>query len=177
MREATIGGEQYSGARTTILISTDESKNNRLLDSSQLEAGIIDVLLGHFSNGEPVMSGSTEHHRVLSIIDNLNRLFNTRRGSIMHLPDYGLPDITQVYRDLPYSIDGLRTAIKEVVEKYEPRLRRVRVETQEKTTDEKFDMRISFIVRGEMLKGQRVQFQTVFTSNELAHVFPWRKPS
>jgi type VI secretion system protein len=82
-----------------------------------------------------------------------------------------------VYRDLPYSIDGLRSAIRDVVEKYEPRLRRVRVEKQEKSKDEEFDMRVSFIVTGEILKGQRVQFQTTFASSDLAEVRPWRKPT
>ena len=142
-----------------------------------MEAALIDVLLGTFSNGQRVVDDDRGQQRILSIIDNLNRLCNTRRGSLAHLPDYGLPDITQVYRDLPYSVEGLKAAIKDVVEKYEPRLRRVRVERHEKSTDEQFDMRVSFIVTGELLKGQRVQFQTIFASNDLAQVTPWRKPS
>jgi len=142
-----------------------------------VEAGLIDVLVGHFLSGQVVADEAPQQHRLLSIIDNLTRLFNTRRGSLAHIPDYGLPDITQVYRDLPYSIDGLRAAIKDVVERFEPRLRRVRVEKQEKDKDEEYDMRVSFIVTAELLKGQKVQFQTTFTSNDLAEVRPWRKPS
>ena len=139
--------------------------------------GLLDVLLGQFLDGRRLEEGDPAQNRLSSIVDNLTRLFNTRRGSIAHLPDYGLPDISQVYRDLPYSMDGLRTAIREVVEHYEPRLRKVRVETQEKDSDEEFDMRVSFIVTAELLKGQRVQFQTTFTSNDLAEVRPWRRPS
>ena len=139
--------------------------------------GLLDVLLGQFLDGRRLEEGDPAQNRLSSIVDNLTRLFNTRRGSIAHLPDYGLPDISQVYRDLPYSMDGLRTAIREVVEHYEPRLRKVRVETQEKNSDEEFDMRVSFIVTAELLKGQRVQFQTTFTSNDLAEVRPWRRPS
>jgi type VI secretion system protein len=142
-----------------------------------VQAGLIDILRGHFLSGMPVAEEDEGQHRILSIIDNLTRLFNTRRGSIEHLPDYGLPDITQVYRDLPYSIDGLRAAIRDVVEKYEPRLRRVRVEKQEKEKEDEYDMRVSFIVSGELLKGQKVQFQAAFASNDLAEVRPWRKPS
>lgn len=142
-----------------------------------MQAGLIDILLGHFLSGQAVDDEDPGQHRLLSIIDNLTRLFNTRRESIAHLPDYGLPDISQVYRDLPYSIDGLRAAIRDVVEKYEPRLRRVRVEKMEKDKDEEYDMRVSFIVTGELMKGQKVQFQTIFTSNDLAEVKPWRKPS
>ncbi len=140
-----------------------------------MEAGLIDVLLGHFLDGQAVADEEAEHRKLRSIIDNLHRLFNTRRGSLPHIPDYGLPDISQVYRDLPYSIDGLRIAIKQVVEKYEPRLRRVRVEQQQGREGE-YEMRVSFIVSGELQQGQKVQFQTTFKSNDLAEVRSWRRP-
>ncbi len=140
-----------------------------------MEAGLIDVILGHFLDGQAVADEDSAHRKLRSIIDNLSRLFNTRRGSISHIPDYGLPDISQVYRDLPYSIDGLRAAIKQVVEKYEPRLRRVRVEQQQGREGD-YEMRVSFIVSGELQQGQKVQFQTTFKSNDLAEVRPWRKP-
>jgi type VI secretion system protein len=142
-----------------------------------MEAGLLDALLGRFLDGQAVGEAAAAQTRLLSIVDNLTRLFNTRRGSLAHLPDYGLPDISQVYRDLPYSLDGLRSAIKAVVERYEPRLRRVRVEKQEKDREEEHDMRVSFIVTGELSGGQKVQFQTTFASNDLAEVRPWRKPS
>lgn len=138
-----------------------------------MEAGLIDVLSGHFLNGLPLSEVEEHQHRILSILDNLNRLFNTRRGSIAHLLDYGLPDITQVYRDLPYSIEGLRQAVKETVEKYEPRLRRVRVDHQ---GGNPFEMRITFILSAEMMRGQKVQFQTTFASHDLAEVKTWRRP-
>ena len=147
---------------------------NAFLESLKMEAALIDILRGSFMSGEPVTDGDPRQQRIRSIIDNLTRLFNTRRGSIAHLPDFGLPDISQVYRDLPFSIDGLRAAIKDVVEKYEPRLRRVRVDTMEKDKDDDYDMRVSFIVSGEV-KGHKVQFQTTFVSNDLAEVKPWRR--
>ena len=114
-----------------------------------------------------------QRHRILSILDNLSRLFNTRRGSIAHLPEYGLPDITAVYRDLPLSIDGLRRAIKETVTTFEPRLKRVRVEHQK--TDP-YGMRLTFLLSAELLSGEKVQFQTMFTSSELARVTERHQP-
>lgn len=138
-----------------------------------MSAGLIDVLNGQFLDETPVFEVDKEQQRVLSILDNLNRLFNTRRGSIAHLPDYGLPDITQIYRDLPYTIEGLRQAIKDAVEKYEPRLRRIKVEQQK---GDSYAIRIAFLLSAELLKGQKVQFQTTFTSNELAEVRQWRRP-
>jgi type VI secretion system protein len=139
-----------------------------------MDAGLIDVLNGGFLNGVRLDDADGLQQRILSILDNLNRLFNSRRGSIAHLPDYGLPDITQVYRDLPYSIEGLRGAIREAVEKYEPRLRRVRVEHQK---GDPYAMRITFILTAEMTRGQKVQFQTTFASHELTEVRQWRKPA
>jgi type VI secretion system protein len=140
-----------------------------------MDAGLIDVLLGRFLDGQPVADEDPAQWKLRSIVDNLNRLFNTRRGSIAHVPDYGLPDISQVYRDLPYSIEGLRAAIKQVVEKYEPRLRRIKVEQQLLGQEAGFDMRVIFIVSGELLRGQKVQFQTTFRSNDAAEVQPYRK--
>ncbi|MGH7455136.1 MAG: type VI secretion system baseplate subunit TssE, partial [bacterium] len=75
-----------------------------------MEAGLIDVLNGRFLNGMELEEVDADEQRKLSIMDNLTRMFNSRRGSIAHLPDYGLPDITQVYRELPYSVEGLRKA-------------------------------------------------------------------
>jgi type VI secretion system protein len=137
-----------------------------------MEAGLVDVLNGQFLNGLSVHEVDRPQLRVLSILDNLNRLFNTRRGAIDHLPDYGLPDITQVYRDLPYSVEGLRQSIKAAVERYEPRLRRVRVDHEK---GDAYAMRITFILSAELMRGQKVQFQTTFASHELAEVRQWRR--
>lgn len=136
-----------------------------------MEAGLFAVLHGRFIDGRPVQEVSRDEHRALSIVGNLNYLFNTRRGSLAHLPDYGLPDISEVYRDMPGSIVMLQQSIKEAVETYEPRLCRVRVE--HKDTD-RFAMRLVFHLSGEMIDGQRVRFQTIFSSNELAKVNPTR---
>jgi len=137
-----------------------------------METGLVDVLNGQFLNGLSVHEVDKLQLRVLSILDNLNRLFNTRRGAIDHLPDYGLPDITQVYRDLPYSVEGLRQSIKAAIERYEPRLRRVRVEHEK---GDPYAMRITFLLSAEMMRGQKVQFQTTFASHELAEVRQWRR--
>lgn len=137
-----------------------------------MDAGLIDVLNGQFLNGLSVQEVDRPQLRVLSILDNLNRLFNTRRGAIAHLDDYGLPDITQVYRELPYSVEGLRQSIKSAVEHYEPRLRRVRVDHEK---GDPYAMRITFILSAELIRGQKVQFQTTFASHELAEVRQWRR--
>ena len=136
-----------------------------------MKAGIFDVLIGHFGDGRPVDTVPEVDHQLMSIISNLNYLFNTRAGSLAHMPDYGLPDITEIYRDIPDSIVKLQGAIKHAAEKYEPRLRRVRVQHQK--TDP-YSMRLVFLVTGELHNRQKVHFETTFSSNESPRVEPWR---
>lgn len=136
-----------------------------------MEAGLFDVLSGRFADGRRIESVRAEEQQVLSIISNLIRLLNTRRGAIRHLPDYGLPDISEIYRDMPDSVTKLQTAIEQAIEKYEPRLQRVRVEYHD--TDP-FAMRLTFLLSGERMNRQKVQLQTVFSSHELASVRSWQ---
>lgn len=106
---------------------------------------------------------------VPSIIANLDRLFNSRRDGLAHLPDFGLPDVSQIYRDMPESIGGLTRAIQALVERYEPRLSRVRVEHQD--TDP-YAMQLEFLLSAELPDRSPVQFRTTFSSVEPVHVDP-----
>ncbi len=65
-----------------------------------------------------------------SIIDNLRCLFQVRQGNSQSAPRCGIPDFSGWF--LLYSNPGnrLRSAIKEMIEEFEPRLRDVRVEQQ-----------------------------------------------
>ena len=63
-----------------------------------------------------------------SIIENLTMILGTRQGSVSHLPDFGLPDIMQVYINSGYSFEPLKKQIRDTVMKYEPRIGNVRVE-------------------------------------------------
>ena len=130
------------------------------------------MLSGQFSDGQEVRAVPEDQQQVRSVISNLSYLFNTRRGALPHLPDYGLPDITEIYRDVPDSILKLRKSIKEAVERYEPRLRRVRIEAQD---SDPYQMRLVFLVSGEMPDRQQVRLQTTFSSNHATAVTPWRQ--
>lgn len=63
-----------------------------------------------------------------SIIENLTMILQTRRGSVLHLADFGIPDIVQVYVESGYSFDRLKKDISETILKYEPRVAKVKVE-------------------------------------------------
>ncbi len=124
-----------------------------------MQTGLFEVLRGCFSDGTPVEDVQEHEHRIRSVIDNLNRLFNSRQGTIPHLPDYGLPNLSEIYRDAPETIEIFRGAIRETVEKYEPRMRRTRVIHQ---PSDPHGGRLVFLLTGELVGGERVQFETTF---------------
>ena len=138
-----------------------------------MKASLYDVLRGTFADGRRLESMSPNVWRDRSILSNLERLMNTRQGAISHLPDYGVPDLSDVYRDMPGSIGELQQSIARTVQAYEPRLRRVHVEHQE--TDQ-YTMQLVFLLTAVTLDGEQVRFKTTFSSEEEARVSPFQRP-
>lgn len=134
-----------------------------------MSLALFDVLEGRFGGTIPVESVSSDEHRVHSIVGNLQRLFNTRRGGVPHLPEYGLPDLASIQREAPTSLEGLRKDLRTTVMAYEPRLAHVRVDTGEVDAHR---MRVTFIISGEVSPGRRIRLETVFGSQEAAQVHP-----
>jgi type VI secretion system protein len=97
----------------------------------------------------------------------LRRLFNARRGSLAHLPDYGLPDIGVIYENLPYSVDELARQVCRLIEVYEPRLSAVRVRRLGTVGE---DRRIHLEIAARLVALGEVRFQTVFESAGIAQV-------
>ncbi len=62
-----------------------------------------------------------------SVLVHLQRILNTRRGSVQIAEDYGLPDFTDIIHNYPESIRDLERSIRHMIQKYEPRLSQVRV--------------------------------------------------
>ena len=70
-----------------------------------------------------------------AIKDHLVVLLNTRRGSIAHIEDFGLPDLTDIYKGYPESLHFLGAEIKRTIEKYETRIHHLRVELISSSSD------------------------------------------
>ena len=65
---------------------------------------------------------------VSSIINHLQRLLNSRQGSVPIAADYGIPDITNFPGDdLTAMAKEMEKSLRQVIEKFEPRLRDVRI--------------------------------------------------
>ncbi|HVO74588.1 MAG TPA: type VI secretion system baseplate subunit TssE [Ignavibacteriaceae bacterium] len=98
---------------------------------------LYDLLVGQFvseaQNPDEIDPGqfdnlSEEQKLRNSIIENLRMVLSTRQGSVQHLPDFGMPDILQLYFDSGNSIDPVKKEIKNVIMKYEPRIGDVQVQ-------------------------------------------------
>lgn len=57
----------------------------------------------------------------------MQRILNCRAGTLAHLPDYGLPDMTTTLQGLHGTAHSLMFTLSAVLLKYEPRLSAIEV--------------------------------------------------
>jgi len=128
---------------------------------------LFERISGQYADGTLVEAVPRDFRRAKSIADHLWRLYNTRRGTLPHLPDYGLPDINEIYQRLPGSLKEFEQTLLEITAKYEPRLERVKIRAVPVSNHEfKLSFELSAVIRG----GERVLFQTHFDSAGLPQV-------
>lgn len=65
---------------------------------------------------------------VESVISHLQSLLNSRKGTTLMDEEFGMPDFTDLTVTFPDSIRDIERLIRETIEKYEPRLKRVDVD-------------------------------------------------
>lgn len=116
---------------------------------------IFDILVTDSAPETRSMIRSREEEVDLSIRNHLHRLLNSRRGSLTHLPDFGMPDIAALYLELPYTRDKIMSCIRQCVSDFEPRLRHPHVRPVHR--DDKRDV-TQFDLIGETHQGRRLQY-------------------
>jgi len=94
---------------------------------------LYEMLTGHFTGGMELHQVSEENQVILSVLDNMQRVLNCRAGTLAHLPDYGLPDMTKILQGMPGTAHELMGALSAVLLKYEPRLKSIKVVLLEQT--------------------------------------------
>jgi type VI secretion system protein len=72
-------------------------------------------------------SGENPKLTIDSVVRHLQRLLNTRQGSVQIAQDYGMPDFAHLLQRDPEAPVDVEIVIRDVIEKYEPRLTGVRV--------------------------------------------------
>lgn len=62
-----------------------------------------------------------------AVTEHIVRMLNTRQGSCLTCPDYGLVEVSEVLYDFPDAIGIVQRALKNSIQQYEPRLKNVQV--------------------------------------------------
>lgn len=88
---------------------------------------LCDILYANFVGDLDLQHISEENQVILSVLDNMQRILNCRAGTLAHLPDYGLPDMTTILQGLPGTAHKLMSTLSAVLLKYEPRLKSIEV--------------------------------------------------
>lgn len=115
---------------------------------------ILDILTGRFSNGTTINDPATENDLIASIETHLTRLLNSRGESLVHLQGYGLPDISAIFVDLPYSTNNLVKAVRDNIKRFEPRLQKIKVQELNNAPNNRLHLEITGeTVHGSLIKG------------------------
>lgn len=131
---------------------------------------LYDVLLGHVG-GEPLHVHDDRTLEILSVMENLKRILNTRAGSLKHLPDYGLPDLTDIYKALPASAHLLQARMETTLLRYEPRLKAIDIDLVE---DDEPGMTVGFDMTCHFRNRGLVRYGTYFDPSGRA-LLEWRR--
>ena len=79
-------------------------------------------------NKNPLQRNREDIKRVIdSVREHLQKILNTRQGSVMIGEEYGLPDFVELLREYPDSLREFEKSIRSTIQRYEPRLKSVRV--------------------------------------------------
>ncbi|WP_233881439.1 type VI secretion system baseplate subunit TssE [Paraburkholderia flagellata] len=119
---------------------------------------LYDMLLGQIG-GESLDAYDDRTLECLSVQQNVQRILNTRAGALKHLPDYGVPDLTNIYMALPASAHQLRDQMQATLLKYEPRIRSIDVSI---LADNDPGVLVSFEMTCHLRKDGLVRFGTYF---------------
>lgn len=97
------------------------------MPASRNTPSLYEMLFGNFAGGLSLDQVSEENQVILSVLDNMQRILNCRAGTLAHLPDYGLPEMTKILQGMPGTAHELITTLSAVLLKYEPRLKQITV--------------------------------------------------
>ncbi len=103
-----------------------------------------------------------------SVRQHVTRLLNARHGMSQALPDYGLPAMADLTVGTGDYVQRVQEAIRNTIEKYEPRLRAVRV-TRDPEAEAQRSQKLVFAIEGIMVgrnSEHRIRFETAVAGSE-----------
>ena len=120
---------------------------------------LYEILTQNFSGGLPLQQVNEDDQLILSVLDNLQRILNSRAGQLAHLPDYGLPDMSEILQGMPGSAHSLMATLQHVLMKYEPRIAGVNITL----LPQKMPGELEYELEAELKGIGRIAFGTTFT--------------
>lgn len=121
--------------------------------------------IGHLETPGDVSAQTAVSREVNSIIQHLVRLLNTRQGSVSIAEDYGVPDMTNIPgSNIQESKTHMETTIQEVIMRYEPRLKQVRLIMEE---DDNRQFSLKFRLEAKLAEREDIPviFETVVSTD------------
>ena len=125
-----------------------------------MNVGLLEGIMGRFISGDPIPQYGG---RIQSIKEHLMILLNTRRGSVPHMTDYGLPDSSQVSMKDRIAIAKFGREIEETIRKYEPRLAHVRVKPMDPESGSLTEFRLGFLLEANIIN-EDARFHAFFSA-------------
>lgn len=98
-----------------------------------------------------------------SVLLHLQRILNTRQGNVPIADDYGIPDFLDFLSATPESMQGMERTIRQVIQKYEPRLESIRVQFI-RGDENILSLRFQIFARLSTESKTQVYFETVVDS-------------
>ncbi len=71
-----------------------------------------------------------------AVMAHLQQMLNTRRGSSLSAPDFGIMELSELMHHFPDALGIMQRSIKNAILKYEPRLKNVQVRAVEPDEDQ-----------------------------------------
>lgn len=118
------------------------------MSASHNAPSLYDILYGNFTGDLDLNQVSEQNQTILSVLDNMQRILNCRAGTLAHLPDYGLPDMTKILQGMPGTAHQLMGTLSAVLLNYEPRLKKIEVVLLDQTIPGELRYAIDAELRG-----------------------------
>jgi len=109
---------------------------------------LYEIFYGNFTGDLDLNQVSEQNQTILSVLDNMQRILNCRAGTLAHLPDYGLPDMTKILQGMPGTAHQLMGTLSAVLLNYEPRLKKIEVVLLDQTIPGELRYAIDAELRG-----------------------------
>lgn len=102
-----------------------------------------------------------------AVSTHLARMLNTRQGSCLTCPDYGLIEVSEVLFDFPDAVGIMQRALKNSIQEYEPRLKNVQVRHIKNDTANEMVLEFEITAQLHLPDGRRqsLRFSTAVDGN------------